>query len=64
MDIRETLRTSEFWALIAAVVLHTLAFNGWGVDPVEAKMWEVALLTYAAGRFTGKTAKASIPGAK
>jgi hypothetical protein len=64
MDIREVVRTSEFWALVAALVLHILAFNQWLVDPAEAKIWVVALITYGGSRFVGKTVKASIPAAK
>ena len=61
MDIREALRTSELWALVAAIVLNILAFNHWLIDPAKAEMWQVALITYGASRFIGKTAKASIP---
>lgn len=61
MDIREALRTSELWALVAAFVLNVLAYNHWLVDPAEAKAWTVALVTYGAARFVGKTVKASIP---
>jgi hypothetical protein len=61
MDIREVVRTSEFYALLAAFVLSVLAHNKWLVDPDQAQMWVVALVTYGGSRFIGKTAKASIP---
>lgn len=60
MDIKEALRTSELWALVAVVVLHTLAFYGL-IDPEASQQWETALAAYAAMRFVSKTAKATVP---
>ena len=62
MDIREALRTSELWALVAAVVLSTLKFHNL-VDPVEADGWVKACIAYGVFRFVSKTAKASVPAA-
>ena len=59
MDIREALRTSELWALVAAIVLSVLKDNGF-LNPVESSQWIAALITYGAGRFVSKTVKASI----
>lgn len=59
MDIREALRTSELWALVAAFVLSVLKDNGF-IDPVQSGQWIVALVSYGAMRFIGKTAKASV----
>ena len=61
MDLREALRTSELYALVAGVVLQVLAFHKL-VDPAQAGDWSTALFTYGAMRFVSKTAKASIPG--
>lgn len=63
MDIREVVRTSEFYALVAGAAVQILAFHGL-IDPLEAKIWSAALFTYAGARFTGKTAKSSIPASK
>ena len=61
MDLREALRTSELWALVAGVVLQVLAFHKL-VDAAQAGQWSTALFTYGAMRFVSKTVKASIPG--
>ena len=60
MDIREVVRSSEFYALLAGAALSVLAYHNL-MDPSEAKIWSAALFTYAGGRFVSKTAKASIP---
>jgi len=59
MDIREALRTSELWALVAAFILSVLVQNGF-VEAAQGGQWVTALTTYGAMRFTSKTVKASI----
>lgn len=60
MDVREALRTSELWALVAGVVLQVLAFHR-VIEKGPADQWTTALFTYGAMRFVSKTVKASIP---